>query len=297
MSTLLLTGGTGFVGSHVLKALLAKTTHDVIILKRSFSNTQRITDDLQHKRVRWIDIDITPLSEVPWSEVAAIIHCATEYGRENGFCSKVLQTNLLFPIQLLEQAVKYGVRAFINTDSYFNKNHLSYSYLLDYSLSKKSLNLWLKYFSRKISIINLRLEHVYGPGDNKDKFVQYVIENVALHPQEALDFSFGEQKRDFIYIDDACACYVEAVCLALTRRFHFKQIEVGTGQLTSIRDFVETVKRLSHSSTRLNFGALPYRVDEIMASCAKKPCVPCYKTVEEGISCILEYYKRERLCH
>ena len=294
MNTLLLTGATGFLGSHLLKTLIAQTTDEIIIVKRSFSNIQRIKDELQNPRVHSYDIDKIQLEALPWKKIDIIIHCATEYGRKNNSCSTVLQTNLLFPIQLLELAIKNGVRAFINTDSYFNKNHLSYVYLLNYSLSKRSLNLWLKYFSKKIAIINLRLEHIYGPYDDPNKFVEYMVENIAIHPQKELDISPGEQKRDFVYVEDVCKSYLQAIQLARTKHFHLKLLEIGTGTQTSIRTFVETIKQLSHSPTKLNFGAIPYRQNEIMSSQAKNPCcIPC-TTFRAGIQKILACYQKSK---
>lgn len=292
MSALLITGATGFLGSHLLKMLLAETTDEIVLVKRSFSNTKRIVRELKNKRVHAYDIDQIPLEKLPWKEVDVIVHCATEYGRQKGSCHKVLQANLLFPVQLLELAVKHGVRAFVNTDSYFNKGNLSYSYLRDYSLSKKSLNMWLKYFSKRISVLNLRLEHIYGPWDSPNKFVEYVIQNVAVHPKKSIDLSPGKQKRDFVYVTDVCQYYLQAIQCVRSARFRFKQVDVGTGKLTSIRKFVETVKDISKSYTQLNFGALPYRPDEIKASCAATPCLPRCISLEQGIRNILEVYKK-----
>ena len=46
MKTILLTGATGFLGSHMLKALLNKTQYNIIVLKRSFSNVWRIKNEI-----------------------------------------------------------------------------------------------------------------------------------------------------------------------------------------------------------------------------------------------------------
>ena len=151
MKTILLTGATGFLGSHMLKALLNKTQYNIIVLKRSFSNVWRIKNEILSPRVKTYDIDLIPIEKIDFSNIQVIIHCATEYGRKKDSCLQVLATNLMYPINLLEMAVKNNVGVFINTDSYFNKENLSYNYLLNYSLSKKSLNLWLKHFSKKIS--------------------------------------------------------------------------------------------------------------------------------------------------
>lgn len=292
MKKLLITGATGFLGSHLLKILLAETENDIVLIKRSFSNTSRIAKELKNPRIKAYNIDQVSLKKLPWKDIDVVIHCATEYGRQGVPCNRILQTNLLFPIQLLDLAVENGVRAFINTDSYFNKGNLSYSYLRDYALSKKSLNMWLKYFSNRISIINLRLEHIYGPYDNQNKFVEYVIQNVAVHPKKSLDFSPGEQQRDFVYVDDVCKCFVQAINYARKRKFHFKHIDIGSGKLVSVKDFVRAVKKISKSPTQLCFGNLPYREDEIMASCASKPCLPKCTDINQGIRNILELYKK-----
>jgi len=77
--TILLTGPTGFLGSHLLQALLNEG-YKVIILKRSFSDTWRINHLLDN--LKSYDINKTPL-EKPFEEnkIDIIIHTATNYGR------------------------------------------------------------------------------------------------------------------------------------------------------------------------------------------------------------------------
>jgi len=296
MGTILLTGATGFLGSHLLKTLLIKTDNDVIILKRSFSNTWRIKDVIVSKRVKTFDIDKNPIANIDFKNIDTIIHCATEYGRSDNSCFSVLESNLMFPIKLLELAVKNNVKTFINTDSYFNKENMSYSYLLNYSLSKKSLNLWLKYFSKKIQVINMILEHMYGEFDNKDKFAEKMIQEIAILGSKEIALTYGDQKRDFIYIDDVCRAYLAAISYGRNHKFRIKQFDIGTGISSSIKYFVTTIKELSDSNTKLNFGALPYREDEIMYSCADTAelmdslGISEFCSCEKGISKIINTY-------
>jgi nucleoside-diphosphate-sugar epimerase len=267
---ILITGATGFLGSHLLKGLLAKTKFRVIVLKRTFSNTYRIKEELTNKRVLSYDIDRIKLETIfnKNSTIHSIIHCATEYGKGNKTCYDVLKINLMFPIKLLEFAMKNKVKLFINTDSYFNKENLSYQYLLNYSLSKKSLILWLKYFSNKIKIVNMVLEHIYGEKDNKDKFVSQMIEQIAVKKIDTLSLTAGNQKRDFVYIADVVNAYIKVLNYSLKNKFNFKSFDVGCGKAVSIKNFVKKIKEISKSSTILNFGALPYREDEIKLSIA-----------------------------
>ena len=197
-----------------------------------------------------------------------IIHVATEYGRTGITPVSILNSNLIFPLSLLEHGIKNGVQLFINTDSYFNKPNNSYTTLLDYSLSKKSLNLWLEYLSAKCKIVNLRLEHLYGDFDNSDKFCESVIQAVAVRKDKTIDLTYGEQKRDFVFVDDVCEAYLTVLNNYENYFFRYLQCDVGTGSAVSIKDFVNYVKYCSKSDTELCFGKLPYRDDEMMISVA-----------------------------
>lgn len=297
---ILITGATGFLGSHLLKYLIKHTDYCFVVLKRSFSNTDRIKDYLSSDRIEYINIDTKSITKINWDNIKIIIHCATNYGRNHTSCYKVLESNLMFPIELIENAIKNNVKLFINTDSYFNKEHLSYQYLLNYSLSKKSLNLWLKYFSKNIKIINMILEHIYGEYDNPEKFVEQMIQDIAIKQVESIDLTPGEQKRDFIYIEDVCKMYLDAIKYSYNNDFTYKSFDIGTGIETSVKTFVETIKKLSKSKTKLNFGAKAYREDEIMSSVAKKRCIIGFDerkpktTILQGIRTILNTYNKEK---
>jgi nucleoside-diphosphate-sugar epimerase len=85
-----------------------------------------------------------------------------------------------------------------------------------------------------------------------------------LVKNEDVDLTPGEQTRDFIYIDDVTNAY-ETVLSTLPDE-SFREFDVCTGKSISLRDFVETAKTVLHSSSQLNWGALPYRENEIMIS-------------------------------
>lgn len=269
--TILLTGATGFLGSHLLKGLLQKADYSVVVLKRSSSNLSRIKDFISDSRVRLVDVDggdLLAVREVMQKgDVSAVIHCATEYGRGKLPISKILAANLIFPIGLLDLCVEFNVGVFINTDSYFNKPKTSYPYLLDYSLSKKSLLLWLPYFAEKMKIANMTLEHIYGPLDGENKFVYQMVKRIAKDRESSIDLSPGEQLRDFVYVNDVVSAYIHVLRYLLSlERPVLLNYDVGRGAAVSIREFVECIKDISQSNSHLNFGALPYRDKEIMES-------------------------------
>lgn len=263
---ILLTGATGFLGSRILAALL-KNGNEVVIVKRSFSDTQKISEYLDHEKLHIFDIDVAdPRNIFEKHAVKTIVHAATEYGRGETPVFKILEANLILPIRLAELGINYGVKCFINTDSFFNKGNSSYSNLLNYSLSKKSLLVWLNQISKKLKIINVVLEHIYGPYDDGSKFVESVIQKIAIQKSHKISLTHGHQKRDFVYIDDVVDAYMKLITYADKHDFTFKTFEVGTGQSFQIRDFVELVKNISISPTELCFGDIEYRSDEIMDS-------------------------------
>ena len=122
---LILTGGTGFLGSNLLKLLLINN-FKVVVLKRSFSSLDRIDSVIQHPNLTLFDLDLENLDDLfAVSDIDFIIHTATEYGRSQSSIHALLETNFIYPMRLIELGVKYGVKGFINTDSYFNKKDIN----------------------------------------------------------------------------------------------------------------------------------------------------------------------------
>ena len=163
---ILLTGATGFLGSHILKELVHKKQYKIIVLKRSFSNIKSIKKVLNnYNNIKVYDIDKCDLEKAfKENTIDTIIHCATSYGRGDNKTVEVVKTNILFPVELINYAIKYNVKNFINTDSYFNKKTRNFfpHNLVDYSISKQSFLFWLKYYSKDIKVINIILEHPFG---------------------------------------------------------------------------------------------------------------------------------------
>lgn len=266
---ILLTGATGFLGSNLLHRLIAIETHKIIVLKRTFSNTRRIDTLLEHPSIVYYNIDAVDLIKVfENNSFDAIIHTATEYGRNDLSTLKTIESNLIFPIRLLELAIDNGVSMFINTDSYFNKGNFTYSHLRNYSMSKRALIDWMEHFSKKIKICNMVLEHIYGKNDNADKFIQIMVDKITIQKSPSVDLTYGHQKRDFVFIDDVVDAYLKVLSFSNENNFRYRSFEVGTGNSVMIRELITTIKDLSASPTFLNFGSLPYRDDEIMNSIA-----------------------------
>ncbi len=295
----LLTGATGFLGSHLLKALLSSGEYEVVIAKRSTSDCRRIENELEH--IKAFDIDNLDFTELfSQTSIEQVIHTAVEYGRGGTSSYEILNSNLMFPIALIESCIQNGVKTFINTDSYFNKENMAYSYLLNYSLSKKSFNLWLRYFSKEIKVINAVLEHIYGPWDSPNKFVEKAMQMVAVEKASTFEVTQGHQKRDFIYVDDVVSAYLLLLKVSKRENFYYREYSIGTGEAIALRDFLDEIKSYSESSTEIVYGALPYRDDEIMSSHAENIELQNIGWQHEfdfkkGIKKIIDLYTKENL--
>jgi nucleoside-diphosphate-sugar epimerase len=268
LTTVILTGSTGFLGSALVRGLLNEN-YQIIGIKRSTSDTWRIKQQITDPRLQLFDIDKNDPTDIfKKYNINAIIHTATEYGRDNAPVYKILEANLILPLRLAELGIRNGTQLFINTDSYFNKNNNSYQHLLNYSSSKKSLLIWLNQISKNLKIINVILEHIYGPYDSHSKFVEGLIQKIAIQKVPHVSLTHGHQKRDFIHLNDVIDSYIKILEFGLTRDFRFKSFEIGTGKSTTVRDLALKIKAISNSPTILGFGDIPYRSDEIMESIA-----------------------------
>ena len=262
MKTILITGANGFLGSYLTNKFVE--SFKIVALETEKSNLSNI-NKIKDKLKLYIYEKVNLIKFFEENKIDIIIHTATCYGHNNELISNLYNTNVLFPIRLIELAIKNKVKTFINTDSFFNTGELSYNYLGNYTLSKKQLVEWLKLLSNKIQIISLKLFHMYGPLDSEKKFVIQILRKLRDNISE-IKMTKGEQKRDFIYISDVVNAYETIIKNLWNIDNGFSTYEIGTGNSISIKEFVITMKNIIGSNSKLNFGAIDYRVNEFMNS-------------------------------
>lgn len=253
---ILLTGATGFLGSHLLPALIEKG-YDIIVLKRSFSNTWRIQNVLSQTKSYDIDkLDIVKIFNE--NKIGCIIHLATDTGRKNNNdIRQIFKANIELPTQLLDLGCKHGVVFYINTHTFWNSKYSLYSAM------KNSFIEIAKYFTAnfRIKFINMKLEHVYGEKDEYSKFIPFVIKNI-LECKE-IRTTNGEQKRDFIYVQDVVDAYLKVLNNLENLGGGFIEFEIGTGKSVSIKYFVSRIEKSISKRTKIKWGEIPYIKNEI----------------------------------
>lgn len=261
METILITGINGYLGSHVAKSLSGN--YNIVGLEKSLDDLSRL--DGHNFTIFDSQKELSAIFDE--YKIDIIIHAATIYrNNPNSSAVDMVETNVILPLKLLEFAENRQC-TFINTDTFFNNSYYGYSYLREYTLTKKHILDWAKLLINKGKFINMKIFHMYGPNDSPQKFVNNILsdikENIPL-----IKTTPGEQVRDFIYIDDVVNALIFVVKNCSLFDESFIEFEVGTGKGTKLKDFIETGIKIAKSTSRLQLGALPYRKGEIMSAIA-----------------------------
>jgi len=277
MKKVLVTGGAGFIGSHLINKLLDKN-YDVSIIKREETNIWRIKDIMD--KIIVYDADLRDTHRI--AEVIAeckpdiICHLATIYAvnHQRNDMTPMIDTNVLGTINLLDASVDSSVNLFINTstcsvygasmeklkeNSIINPSNL-------YSVTKVQAEQACDYYSKNhdIKAITLRLFPPYGPKDNARKLIPYIINSISEGKSPKM--TTGMQKWDFVYVDDIVEAYIRSLSARMQNMHEI--INIGTGTAISIRDITSKIIELLGSGIEPKWGAIEHRGNEIWFNCA-----------------------------
>jgi UDP-glucose 4-epimerase len=103
----------------------------------------------------------------------------------------------------------------------------------------------------------LRLFSVYGPNDNHEWLIQYLIKEM-LNDKD-INVTKGEQLWDYLFVED-----ISEMFFKLTDAKGVGIANLGSGKGVKVRYIIEKIKELTESNSKINFGAIPYRDDQVM---------------------------------
>jgi len=253
---ILLTGATGYLGGRLCQALTG-IGYDVIAVH--LNHNERLDVPVEESHVQRVYLSDERIKEiVARGKPDGIIHTATLYGRTGESVPDMINANVIFPVEMMISAIENGVKFFINTDSILNK------FVSTYSMTKGTFADWLAFYADKIKAIDIKLDHFYGPNDKGSKFIVNIVDQLKSGVA-SIDLTEGSQTRDFIYIDDVVSvftCILENISPLTVGQV--SKFEIGTGHRSSIRYVVSKLRELMDSETVLNFGAIPYRKNEML---------------------------------
>ena len=266
MRTVLVTGGTGFLGSKIVE-LLIRDGCRVIILVREKSALKRLNRFINNPALHKIFINDNKSNSIFLKyKIDAVMHTATCYGRNNESWTEIAEANLLLPLRLLIEGERAGIKCFINADTFFNKK-MGFDNNERYYVSTKKNFLAIAQNTAKqfkIKFINFKIEQMYGPDDSYKKFIPSLINLLSLNTKN-IALTSGEQKRDFVFVNDVAKAFLCAYKNYSTLK-SYEEFGIGSGSSVAIKRVVQYLKEVINSRSILNFGELNYRKNEIMDS-------------------------------
>ena len=253
----LITGGAGFIGSHVADRFI-ELGHDVVIVDNLSSGKRQNIN----KKARFYEADITDsarLKEIFEKEKPDIVnhHAAqifvTKSVSEPQFDAKV---NIIGTLNLLELSVKNNVKKFIYANSggagYGEplclpmKEEHQINPLSPYGISKHTAEHYLFLYKNlyDLSYVSLRYANIYGP--RQDPFgeggVVAIFTNKLLKGETPAIFGDGTQTRDYVYVKDV----VSANVLALENKEAENQsFNIGTGKNISTQEIFDMLNAIT----------------------------------------------------
>lgn len=265
------TGATGFIGSHLVRRLVAEGAQ-VSVLVRAGSNTVRLADTIEGLIVHEGDLSQAEALRRILRSVSPryIFHLAafTTVAREWSHRDPALRVNLEGTMHLTEAMQGLDIASMVNSGS--NEEYGSappptaedapLDPVSPYSVAKAAATLWCRMLHRTqgAPIVTVRPFLAYGPGQEPVRLIPQAI--VAALANRDFPMTGGEQTRDFVHVSDLVDGYLRA---ASCREAHGEVINLASGQECTVRDLVRRVFDITGSRGAILQGAVPSRPAEM----------------------------------
>jgi nucleoside-diphosphate-sugar epimerase len=265
---ILLTGATGFLGSKIADVLVNNDIQ-LIALKRKNSDCYRCNSF--NNKIDWVDIDV----EGYWKEKVInlrpthIIHCAwigVEAHERNDIKTQV--QNISFLSDLLEISRVIKLTEFISLGSQAEygilNSKVSENIIVNpvslYGATKVASQQIIKTFcnSNKINWIWLRLFSFIGENENNNWLIPSLIDKIVK--DKVIDMTPGEQKYSYMFVKDFTLIILKIINSNVESGIY----NVSGDELISLKELVDLIGKKLNSSPKINWGALPYRLNQSM---------------------------------
>jgi UDP-glucose 4-epimerase len=266
-SKILVTGGAGFIGSHIVDRLISEDFEVTVIDSLQTGHLKNIKRDERIKELHFVRGDIRDFSSVrnAIKDIDAVFHEAAFLDVASSIENPVLtnEMNVNGTLNILKVSSDLGVKRFIHASSaaVYGSTLRSQKRENDplnptspYGVSKLAAENYVRLFNNLYGIetVCLRYFNVYGPRQSFNIRSAYggviaLCVNRLLRNIPPIIFGDGEQTRDFVYVQDV----VEANMLALNIKGAVGEtFNIGSGTSTSINQIAELLKEITHKDLR-----------------------------------------------
>lgn len=265
---ILLTGATGFVGTNFVLQL-----HDqyaITALVRENSDISKIESHCEIYRYKDLDSILQLFQKEHFD---GVVHLATLYlaNHTPQDIKSLVDSNVYFGSALLEACKLNPPRFFINTSTFSEySNAISYNPLTFYDATKQAFYDICKYYAQILptTIAHLLLYATYGNNDTRPKI--FNLWQKIAKSGESLAMSAGEQRLDISHIFDVVSGYAVLIQLCLENRVSKNRIYTLENKRYTLRELAALFEKYTNSTLRIEWGAKPYRQNEIMEPISAK---------------------------
>lgn len=290
----LLTGGSGFIGTNLIKYFLKKEYQVGVILRSEskfgfdFKNVSIYISDSKIDSLKLALEDFKP---------ELVIHLATYYSYKVDSLNldKMINSNISFGTHLLEAMVATGVQNIINIGTSFEHyNNEDYNPVNLYAAFKHSFQNILTYYvkSNQLNAITIKLFDSYGEGDSRNKIISLIRD--SLNNGRLLKLSPGLQILDLLHVNDICSAIGIASKQLLQGNIGLNKSYALSGERISLKDLVELMEQLAGRMANIQWAVYPYREREVMMPWSNFMKLPGWQhqiKLEEGIRAYLSEAK------
>lgn len=291
MKKALVTGGTGFVGSNLVRELLKQDYEVHIIAKKEFGY-KNIEGILNKVKLFEYNGNIFDLIEYMKNiKVDVVFHLASLFIAEH--ISKdvdiLIDSNIKFGAQLLEAMKESDTQIIINTGtSWQHFNSDNYNPVDLYAATKEAFENILKYYSEaeNIRAINLKLFDTYGENDTRPKLINLL--NKFADEGKELDMSLGEQVLDLVHVEDVVKAFISSYnYIKNNPNVKFETYAVASEEIYKLKEVIACFEELTGKKININWGKRPYRKREVMTLWKNYKLVPNWSaeiSLKEGLA-------------
>lgn len=260
----LVLGANGYLGSKIVHTLIAEG-HYLVCTKRVNSDLSRLSDLQNKEKLKMIPATVDAVDAVlQYVKLDWVLNVACNYGRSDVLYDSVIESNIEFPLKILNKVVMEGTKKFLTIGTGLPDD------LNMYSFTKSVFSDFGKFYVKKqnIDFYNLRLEMFYGSDEPMDRFIPRLI--CGMLKGETIDTTIGIQCRDIIAVEDV----EKAIIMVMNSDLHgYNEIPVGTGEAPKIAEIVNYIWENTGKKSKINMGGYPMR--KLEPNCVADTSILC----------------------